>query len=131
MSYNARYITSMEIQCLLSLWSSMKVSKEVKRDLKAGVATKDDKGKPKITLLDTRFVEGMSKVMMYGLSKKYERDNWKKKMDPERLLDAMLRHAFDIAQGELIDPESGLPHAFHIACNAMMYSFYTTDYDEY
>ena len=107
------------------MWRCMK---QYKKDLRAGKATKDDHNKPKITLLDTRFIEGMSEVMMYGIEKKYERDNWKKNMDPERILDAMLRHSFDLAQGEIIDPESGLPHVYHIGCNAMMYAYYTNNY---
>jgi hypothetical protein len=56
-------------------------------------------------------------VLEFG-SKRYGRLNWQNGMDTTRLVDALLRHAFAYASGELVDPESGLSHMAHIRCNA-------------
>ncbi len=106
----------------------VEVNQKTKEDLAQNIGTKDDIGKPNMCLLDTNFLEEMSRIMQYGLDKKYKRDNWKQKMDPERLLAAAYRHANDIQQGEEIDPESHLTHAAHIAVNAMMYAYQIKTY---
>ena len=95
---------------------------KTKQDVKNGVGTKDDIGKPKMSLLDPNAILGMAKVMEHGL-KKYERDNWKKSLNQERILDAIFRHCFAIQDGELIDKESNLLHSYHIGCGAMMLSW--------
>lgn len=79
---------------------------------------KRDTGKPPMALLDRYALEQIAQVLGFGASK-YERDNWRKGIRYTRLVDAMLRHAFAIADGEDIDPESGLPHAAHIGCCTM------------
>ena len=97
---------------------------DYKKDLEANKGTKDDDGKPKISYVDPEFIIFVAKVMEYGAKKKYERGNWQKDLDPERIINALIRHAFKIIQGEIIDSESGLPHTAHIGCNAMFLAFY-------
>lgn len=47
------------------------------------------------------------------------RDNWKLGMPTSKILDSMLRHIAALQRGEIIDPESGLPHLGHVQCNAL------------
>lgn len=37
---------------------------------------------------------------------------------PQRYRDALYRHWLDYLKGEECDQESGLPHLWHLACNA-------------
>lgn len=83
-----------------------------KKDLKF------DHDKPMYDLLPPLAIDEMAKVMTMG-AEKYEAHSWKTvKNGKSRYLAALLRHAFAIVRGELVDPESGLPHAAHIMCNA-------------
>lgn len=79
---------------------------------------KHDNGKPLISLIDPKFIEGLATVMTQGANK-YGRDNWKECKEPHRYLDALLRHTLKYWDGEKIDTESGKSHLYHIAFNAM------------
>lgn len=62
------------------------------------------------------------KVWMFG-AKKYTRDNWKKLWGDNTPFVAgasAMRHLLAICSGEMIDKESGLPHAAHVRCNMAM-----------
>ncbi len=100
------------------------ISQKTKDDLKNGKGTKDDIDKPVLTFTDPQFWIEVSKVMEYGARNKYERGNWQRDLEPERILNALIRHVLKIWQGEVIDKESGLPHTSHIGCNAMFLAFY-------
>ena len=82
------------------------------------VFIKHDKGKPMISLIDPKFIEGLAEVMTQGASK-YGRDNWQECKEPHRYLDALLRHTLKYWDGEKVDTESGKSHLYHIAFNAM------------
>lgn len=59
--------------------------------------------------------EGIDKVLAYG-AQKYQRFSWRNVAPVTRYVDAFLRHA--LAVGEW-DPETGLRHGAHAACNAL------------
>ena len=80
---------------------------------------KADAGKPKLTLVPQQIIYAIAAIREYG-NRKYPEggpDNWKT-VDPERYRDALFRHLLkylDDPKG--VDPESGLPHLWHLACN--------------
>lgn len=77
-------------------------------------AVKHDTGKPRWTLLPMRALQKVIDVLEYG-AQKYAPDNWKG-IERERYVNAAFRHMASLADGEKLDPESGLPHAAHAAC---------------
>ena len=82
-----------------------------------------NQGKPQWSLVDFKSIEALPKVLEFG-AKKYARDNWKKGLDLNEILDSASRHLFALMSGEQNDPESGLPHAGHIMCNMMFYEYH-------
>ena len=85
-------------------------------------AKRFNRGKVDLSLLPTVACYEEAKVWMAG-EKKYGRSNWKKLWGDnttEVVMASLLRHAFAIINGEMFDPETGLPHAANIRCNAAM-----------
>jgi hypothetical protein len=89
-----------------------------------------NRGKPDYTFTEPAILEAISRGMTYGASK-YARDNWKLSIGgPEHdtfqksHMESMLRHIYAVAQGEMIDKESGNAHMDHVACNVMMWLTY-------
>lgn len=82
---------------------------------------KYDDGKSPYDLLDPVALEGLTQVLKFG-AQKYASWNWAKGITYTRLLAALLRHTFAILRGELVDPESGLPHINHVGCCWMFLS---------
>ncbi len=82
-------------------------------------ASKFDSGKPKMSLLDPRFMIAMAVVLGFG-EEKYGPANWMKGLPWSKLIDSAERHLAMVKMGEVIDYESGMPHLAHLACNAMM-----------
>ena len=79
-------------------------------------SVKADAGKPRISLVPTEIIRGVARAREIGVEKYGEIDNWKK-VEPERYLDAVMRHLLAYIDGEIIDPDSGLNHLDHAACN--------------
>ena len=77
---------------------------------------KDDSGKPRPTLVPATLVPAVTAVREYGTIKYKDPDNWKR-VEPQRFRDALYRHWLAYLMGEKEDPESHLPHLWHIACN--------------
>ena len=78
---------------------------------------KADAGKPKLRFVPWEIVNDIAYVREYGVKKYHAVDSWKE-VEPERYVDALLRHTLAFAQdpaGE--DEESGMPHLWHVACN--------------
>lgn len=89
-------------------------------------AMKFNTGKHKWSLVDFKSFEGMVKVLEFG-AEKYEAHNWKKGLPTSELSESLLRHLFAHMSGERIDPESGLPHLDHVACNVMFLNWMTAN----
>ena len=77
---------------------------------------KADAGKPRPTLVPVSLIEAVASIREYGVAKYHDPDNWKK-VDAERYRNAAYRHWLAYIKGEKLDPESGLPHLHHCACN--------------
>jgi hypothetical protein len=78
---------------------------------------KDDGGKLPVELVPVEAIEAMAEVLAFG-REKYTEDGWKSVPQAfRRYMAANLRHAYAILRGEVIDPESGLPHVYHMHCN--------------
>jgi hypothetical protein len=77
---------------------------------------KFDGGKRDFTLLPWGGVEEIVKVLEFGAAK-YSRDNWKHVEGAQhRYTKAAFRHLIAYNNGEINDPESGLPHLAHLGC---------------
>ena len=85
--------------------------------MERGDKNKFDNGKLMWDLLPLSMVEPIVKVLTYG-AKKYRPNSWQcVRHGRDRYYAAMLRHIRDWQSGEFYDPESGLPHLAHAACN--------------
>ena len=93
-------------------------------------ALRYNEGKLEWNLIDFKSLEPLVKTLMYGKNKYTKNgvsgaDNWKKGMDPKKILDSLLRHVTALSDGEEVDPESGELHVGAIFANALFYSYYT------
>jgi hypothetical protein len=80
---------------------------------------KFDQDKPMFDLVDPWFHEELAQVLTHGANK-YKPNNWQKvKNAKSRYIAALERHVNAFKKGEINDPESGLSHMAHVACNAM------------
>lgn len=78
---------------------------------------KADAGKPRLTLVPPRIIWDIAEVREYGTKKYGDPENWRK-VEKQRYKDAAFRHMMGYLAGEKsVDPESGLPHLWHLACN--------------
>lgn len=75
------------------------------------------------------WVEDCTRVFDYG-RKKYAAWNWAKGMSWSVPMACAVRHCLAILRGEKNDPESGLPHRGHLACNLVMLAQYELTYRE-
>jgi hypothetical protein len=84
--------------------------------------TKHDQKKPRMELLSSQWLLGVSQVLTFG-AEKYAPWNWTKGIERSRLLGAALRHLVAYMGGEDNDPESGLSHLHHASANLMFASY--------
>lgn len=92
--------------------------------------TKYDGSKPRVDLLPIYPILEEAKVLTYGAAK-YDARNWEKGFDWSRAYGALLRHLFAFWQGEDIDPESGLHHLAHAACELDFLFEFTRTHKEF
>lgn len=79
---------------------------------------KADSGKPCPSLVQPALIRADMGVREYGCKKYHKPDNWRN-VEASRYWDALLRHVLAAWDNwKVIDPESGMPHLWHIACNA-------------
>lgn len=77
---------------------------------------KDDSGKPILSRVPPEINWAIERVREYGC-RKYPEDSWKD-VEPQRYWEAALRHMLAAWKDyRAVDPESGLPHIWHVACN--------------
>lgn len=86
---------------------------------------RNDGGKNRVDLLPITALEEVSRVLTAGASK-YGENNWRPGMAWSRCYASCLRHLFAWWRGEDKDPETGLSHLGHAACNI----FFLIDYQE-
>jgi hypothetical protein len=83
---------------------------------------KYDGGKPRMDLLLSgcpNALEQVSQILTFG-AEKYAAHSWQTVPQGEdRYLAALLRHLTAHGKGEVNDPESGMSHLAHAACNAL------------
>lgn len=83
-------------------------------DLSAG-GVKFDAGKVRFDLVPWESIYAEAAVYTYGAIK-YDDWNWAKGMRKGRVVAALMRHTMAYMMGEYLDPESGLPHTWHMRC---------------
>lgn len=84
---------------------------------------KDDKDKPRMDLIPPEALFALGEVLSHG-AKIYDERNWEKGMKWGRVFGALMRHAWKWARRETYDPDSGLPHTYHIlACAAFLVAY--------
>ena len=84
--------------------------------------TKHDQGKPMMSLIPAEASEMMAQALTFG-AKKYGQHNFRDGITWSRLIDADLRHTNAMLRGEMLDPESGLPHLAHALASKAMLAF--------
>lgn len=98
-------------------------SKQGHRPAGTPLAAHKSEGKPLVGDMDPLFIVDMGKVLEASVVK-YPNDedgtpNWWKGGSYRSFCASVLRHTLALASGQDHDPESGLPHAAHIAVDAM------------
>ena len=78
---------------------------------------KKDAGKLRVSLVPPGAIASIARVRMYGIKKYTDKDNWKR-VEPERYVDAAMRHMMAVMRDiRSVDTESGLLHAEHALTN--------------
>lgn len=95
-----------------------RIAYERAKVLGANQDAKADAGKPILTMVPPQIMFEIEKVRAYGNKKYGDVNNWKN-VSPDRYWEALIRHVFAAWEDfRRVDPESGLLHLAHIACNA-------------
>lgn len=78
---------------------------------------KADGGKIHPSYVSPESIVAIAKVREFGTQKYKDPNNWKN-VSADRYHEALLRHALGMwVDPYAIDPESGLPHLYHLMCN--------------
>lgn len=77
---------------------------------------KNDQSKMRYDLVPALALDGVVTVLTYGANK-YQDRNWEKGIKWGRVFAAAMRHMWAWWRGEENDPESGISHLSHAACN--------------
>lgn len=94
-----------------------------------GSALRHNHGKPNLALIPLCTLEDEARVWEHG-AKKYTEYNWMKGMKWSIVQASLLRHLSAWQSGQDLDPESGLPHLAHMACNIRMLTLFAKTYPE-
>lgn len=78
---------------------------------------KSDEGKLDLTLVPPEIITAVAEIRRYGNQKYADPQNWRA-VPPEKIHKALIRHAVAMWEDPwAVDPESGMPHLWHMACN--------------
>jgi len=78
-----------------------------------------NEGKLPMHLVPPSTLKALASVLQYGANKYSER-NWEKGANYSVPYASLMRHLMAFWSGETFDPESKLPHTYHILMNAAM-----------
>ena len=79
---------------------------------------KSDEGKLDLTMVPPEIILAVAEIRRYGNQKYADPQNWRA-VPPEKIHKALIRHAVAMWEDPwALDPESGMPHLWHLACNA-------------
>lgn len=100
-----------------------------------GTGKKYDCGKPMVGTLCRVFPHALLAVgqcIEFGTHKYPKPDNWSLVPDGfNRYTDSLMRHLLKIFAGQEVDPETNLPHIYHVCWNALAIAeFYIKDHPE-
>ena len=88
---------------------------------------KADSGKPRPSLVPPALIDGVMRIREFGTARYGDPDNWRN-VDAERYHNALLRHILAIWEDwKAVDPDSGMPHLWHAACNIAFLMQYMED----
>lgn len=91
---------------------------------------KQDEGKLDYSLVPDDWEQGLAMVLAFG-AKKYGANTWQQvPFAKSRYYAALRRHLSAWREGKLTDKESGLPHLYHVAVNALFLDYFTKKGDE-
>lgn len=108
---------------------TMKSKKVSSKKSAKSSGTKHDNEKPDMSLLSSVALIEMSKVMTFG-KKKYSANNWRSGIEWSRVIAAAFRHLTAYNGGEDKDPETGITHLAHCACDLMFLMEYEKTHKE-
>lgn len=110
-----------EVQAKLAVFTTPPKQLALEEHCATQGALKFDEGKVDYSLAPGKAIGAVCQALEYGAGK-YGRDNYRKPptLSPERLKAGVLRHLLQDLGGELLDPESGLPHTYHAAAGLAM-----------
>lgn len=78
---------------------------------------KSDDGKLQLSSVPPEAIVAIARIREYGNKKYADPQNWRRVL-PEKFHEAMLRHCLACWEDPFaVDPESGLPHLWHLMCN--------------
>ena len=88
---------------------------------------KADSGKPRPSLVPPALIDGVMRIREFGTARYGDPNNWRK-VDADRYHDALLRHILAMWEDwGAVDPDSGMPHLWHAACNIAFLMQYMED----
>ncbi|MDX1285706.1 MAG: dATP/dGTP diphosphohydrolase domain-containing protein [Draconibacterium sp.] len=96
---------------------------DTKKKFTDGGGLRFNEGKLRYDLVHPKAHEDMVKVLTMGAKKYYDR-NWERGMDWSKVIESLKRHVAAFEKGEDYDPESGLLHMAHAACNVHFLNAY-------
>lgn len=92
---------------------------------------KADGGKIHPSYVSPKSIVAIAKVREFGTVKYGNPNNWKN-VGLDRYHEALLRHALGMwSDPYAIDPESGLPHLYHLMCNGNFLCAMEANHDQH